>query len=52
MAKILVLAKSGFGKTTAWCGRGKLRIKGLNPKETYVIQCIGRAVPNAEYKLW
>ena len=51
MAKILVLAKSGFGKTTSWCGRTKLGIKGLNPKETYVIQCIGRAVPNAEYKL-
>ena len=51
MAKILVLAKSGFGKTTSWCGRKKLGIEGLNPKETYVIQCIGRAVPNAEYKL-
>lgn len=51
MAKILVLAKSGFGKTTSYCGRKKLDIKGLDPKETYVIQCIGRAVPNAEYKL-
>lgn len=51
MAKILVLAKSGFGKTTSYCGRAKLNIKGLNPKETYVIQCIGRAVPNPEYKL-
>lgn len=51
MSKILVLAKSGFGKTTSWCGRQKLGIKGLDPKETFVIQCIGRAVPNAEYKL-
>lgn len=51
MAKILVLAKSGFGKTTSWCGRQKLGIKGLAPKETFVIQCIGRAVPNPEYKL-
>ena len=51
MAKILVLAKSGFGKTTAYCGREKLGIKGLNPEETYVIQCIGRAVPNTNYKL-
>ena len=51
MAKILVLAKSGFGKTTSWAGREKLGIKGLNPKETYVIQCIGRGVPNPEYKL-
>lgn len=51
MAKILVLAKSGFGKTTSYCGRAKLDIKGLNPKETYVIQCIGRSTPNSEYKL-
>lgn len=51
MAKILVLAKSGFGKTTSYCGRAKLGIKGLDPKETYVIQCIGRAIPNREYTL-
>ena len=51
MAKILVLAKSGFGKTTSWAGREKLGIKGLNPKETYIIQCIGRGVPNPAYKL-
>lgn len=51
MAKILVLAKSGFGKTTSWAGRAKLGIKGLDPKETYVIQCIGRGVTNPEYKL-
>ena len=51
MCKILVLAKSGFGKTTSWAGREKLGIKGLDPKETYVIQCIGRGVPNPGYKL-
>lgn len=51
MCKILVLAKSGFGKTTSYCGREKLGIKGLNPKDTYVIQCIGRGVPNKEFKL-
>lgn len=51
MAKILVLAKSGFGKTTSWAGREKLGIKGLDPKETYVIQCVGRGVPNPSYKL-
>lgn len=49
--KILVLAKSGFGKTTSWCGRQKVGVKGLDPKETFVIQCIGRNVPNSEYKL-
>ena len=51
MARILILALSGFGKTTAWAGRKKLGIKGLNPKETYVIQCVGRGVSNLEYKL-
>ena len=51
MPKILVLAKSGFGKTTSYCGRAKIGIKGLDPKETFVIQCVGRAVPNLEYKL-
>ena len=49
--KILVLAKSGFGKTTSWSGREKLGIKGLSPQDTYVIQCIGRAVANVNYKL-
>lgn len=51
MTKILVLAKSGFGKTTSYCGRKKLGIKGLNPEETYVIQCINRGVPNPKFKL-
>lgn len=51
MAKILVLAKSGFGKTTSYCGREKLGIQGLDPKETYIIQCIGRAIPNRNYTL-
>lgn len=51
MAKILILAPSGFGKTTSWAGREKLGIKGLDPKETFAIQCIGRGVPNPNYKL-
>ena len=51
MARILILAPSGFGKTTSWAGRKKLGIKGLNPEETYVIQCIGRGVPNHNFKL-
>lgn len=51
MAKILILAKSGFGKTTSYCGREKFGIKGLDPKETYIIQCIGRGVPNPNFKL-
>lgn len=51
MAKILVLAKSGFGKTTSYCGRERFNVKGLDPKETFVIQCIGRALPNPNFKL-
>ena len=51
MCKIPILAKSGFGKTTSWAGREKLGIVGLDPKETYVIQCRGRAVTNPNYKL-
>ena len=51
MAKVLLLAKSGFGKTTSWAGREKYGIKGLDPKTTFVVQCIGRGVPNPEFKL-
>ena len=51
MARILVLAKSGFGKTTSYAGREKYGIKGLDPKTTFVIQCIGRGVPNPAFKL-
>ncbi len=51
MSRILILAKSGFGKTTSYCGRKKLNIEGLNPTNTYVIQCVGRSLPNVEYKL-
>lgn len=49
--KILVLAKSGFGKTTSWTGREKLGIKGLNPEETFVLQCTNRAIPSKYYPL-
>jgi hypothetical protein len=51
MAKILVLAKSGFGKTTSYAGREKYGIKGLDPKTTFVVQCIGRGVPNPDFRL-
>ena len=51
MAKVLILAKSGFGKTTSLCGREKFGIKGLDPKETFIIQCINRNLPSKEYKL-
>ena len=51
MAKILVLAKSGFGKTTSICGREKFGIRGLNPKETFIIQCIDRDLPSKSFIL-
>lgn len=51
MSRVLVLAKSGFGKTTAYCGRKKHGIIGLNPKETFVIQCVNRSLPNPDYVL-
>ncbi len=51
MAKILVLAKSGFGKTTALCGRKRFGIEGLNPAETFLIQCANRELANLDYKL-
>lgn len=51
MAKILVLAKSGFGKTTSYCGREKYGIKGVNPKESYLIQCISRTIASKEFVL-
>ena len=51
MAKVLVLAKSGFGKTTSLCGRKKFGIEGLNPAETFLIQCANRELANLDYKL-
>ena len=47
----MVLALSGSGKTTSWAGREKYGIKGLDPKETFVIQCINRSISNPNYKL-
>lgn len=45
MAKILVLAKSGFGKSTSMGEIPELGIKGLNPKETYLISCVNKPLP-------
>ena len=39
MAKILILAKTGFGKTTSLFSIPKLGITGLNPEETFIISC-------------
>lgn len=45
MSKILVLAKSGFGKTTSLGSIPELGIKGLNPEETYLISVVNKPLP-------
>lgn len=45
MPKILVLAKSGFGKTTSIGKIEQLGIEGLDPKETYIISCTSKPLP-------
>lgn len=42
MAKVLILAKTGFGKTTSIFNIPKLGIKGLDPKETFIISCTSK----------
>jgi hypothetical protein len=43
--KILVLAPSGFGKTTAIGPTEELDIKGLNPEDTYIISVTTKDLP-------
>ena len=43
--KALILAKSGFGKSTSIGEIPELGIKGLNPKETYLISCVNKPLP-------
>lgn len=45
MAKILVLAKSGFGKSTSIGDIPELGIKGLNPQETFLISAVNKPLP-------
>lgn len=45
MSKILVLAKSGFGKSTSIGEIPELGIKGLNPKTTFLISCVNKPLP-------
>jgi len=42
MAKILALAKSGFGKTTSIGKVEGLGIEGLDPEKTYIISCTSK----------
>lgn len=48
MAKILVLAKSGFGKSTSIGEIPELGLKGLDPKTTYLISCVNKPLPFRE----
>lgn len=45
MAKILVLAKSGFGKSTSIGEIPEIGVKGLDPKNTYIISCVNKPLP-------
>jgi len=45
MAKILILASSGFGKTTSVGAIPELNIKGLDPKTSYIISVTSKPLP-------
>lgn len=45
MSKILVLAKSGFGKSTSIGEIPELGIKGLDPSTTYLISAVNKPLP-------
>ena len=43
--KALILAKSGFGKSTSIGEIPELGIMGLDPKTTYIISCVNKPLP-------
>lgn len=45
MSKILVLARSGFGKSTSLGNIPELGIEGLNPEQTFLISCVNKPLP-------
>lgn len=53
--KALVLAKSGFGKSTSIGEIPELGLKGLDPEKTYLISCVNKPLPfrgaNSKYKI-
>lgn len=53
--KALVLAKSGFGKSTSIGEIPELGIKGLDPSKTYLISCVNKPLPfrgaNSKFKI-
>lgn len=53
--KALILAKSGFGKSTSIGEIPELGLKGLDPKTTYIISCVNKPLPfrgaNSKFKM-
>lgn len=53
--KALILAKSGFGKSTSIGEIPELGLKGLDPTKTYLISCVNKPLPfrgaNSKYKI-
>lgn len=45
MSKILVIAESGFGKTTSLMADEEYGIEGLNPEESYIISTTSKPLP-------
>lgn len=45
MARVLVLAESGFGKTTSLMHDEEYGIEGLNPNESYIITVTSKPLP-------
>ena len=50
MAKTLILAESGFGKSTSIGPVPDLQIEGLNPKETFLITCTSKGLAMPGWK--
>ena len=47
---IAIVGESGVGKSTSILGNDGLGIKGLNPKETFIISVTGQGLPTKGWK--
>lgn len=45
-----IVGRSGTGKSTSFLPNKHIPIEGLNPKETYVINCFGKDLPGPGWK--
>ena len=50
MASVAIVGKSGTGKSTSISNTPELGIKGLNPKETVIINVAGKDLPIRGWK--